>query len=122
MKLSFVIDAMPRDFVYDESFEFARARKMSISTITNNLKRFESIYEDDFYTLINHIDTQCLLGTNLKIDIEYFSELLGIDKSFIKDDLDRDKLLIYEKGLAPILADKYYFFQNEDWVKILKNK
>ena len=63
-----------------------------------------------------------ILGTNLKIDIEYFSELLGIDKSFIKDDLDRDKLLIYEKGLAPILADKYYFFQNEDWVKILKNK
>lgn len=79
-------------------------------------------YENDFYTLINHIDTQCLLGTNSKIDIEYFSELLGIDKSFIKDDLDRDKLLIYEKGLAPILADKYYFFQNEDWVKILDNK
>lgn len=102
--------------------EFARARKMSISTITNNLKRFESIYENDFYTLINHIDTQCLLGTNLKIDIEYFSELLGIDKSFIKDDLERDQLLIYEKGLAPILADKYYFFPNEDWVKILKNK
>ena len=102
--------------------EFARARKMSINTITNNLKRFETIYGDDFYTLINHIDTQCLLGTNLKIDIEYFSELLGIDKSFIKDDLDRDKLLIYEKGLAPILADKYYFFQNDEWIKILENK
>ena len=190
MKLSFVIEAMPRDFVYDESFEFerlsqekiaifivckenskvdkkianifisqflsqisiydkknehiymildeidklgkifdfahhvefARARKMSISAITNNLKRFESIYENDFYTITNYIDTQCLLGTNSKIDIEYFSELLGIDKSFIKDDLDSDKLLIYEKGLAPILADKYYFFQNEDWVKILDNK
>ena len=190
MKLSFVIEAMPRDFVYDESFEFeklsqeeiaifivckensrvdkkianifvsqllsqmsiydnkkehiymildeidemgklydfahhvefARARKMSINAITNNLKRFETIYGDDFYTLINHIDTQCLLGTNLKIDIEYFSELLGIDKSFIKDDLDRDKLLIYEKGLAPILADKYYFFQNDEWIKILENK
>ena len=24
-------------------------------------------YENDFYTLINHIDTQCLLGTNSKI-------------------------------------------------------
>lgn len=48
--------------------------------------------------------------------------LVRIDKSFIKDDLDRDKLLIYEKGLVPILADKYYFFQNDEWIKILENK
>ena len=71
---------------------------------------FEKIYEDDFYNILNHIDTQCLLGTNLKVDIEYFSDLLGIDTSFIKDDLDNDKLLIYEKGLGPILAEKDYYF------------
>ena len=61
------IDKLGKIFDFAHHVEFARARKMSISAITNNLKRFESIYENDFYTIINYIDTQCLLGTNSKI-------------------------------------------------------
>ena len=99
--------------------ELARSRKMSISLITNNIENIKEIYGMGFYNLMNSIDTQLLLGTSIKSDIMYFSELLGIDPEFIKDDLKLDELLIYEKGLRPILAEKDYFFMNEDWVNIL---
>ena len=99
--------------------ELARSRKMSISLITNNIENIKEVYGMGFYNLMNSIDTQLLLGTSIKSDIMYFSELLGIDPEFIKDDLKFDELLIYEKGLRPILAEKDYFFMNEDWVNIL---
>ena len=101
------------------NLELARSRKMSISLITNNIENIKEIYGMGFYNLMNSIDTQLLLGTSIKSDIMYFSELLGIDPEFIKDDLKFDELLIYEKGLRPILAEKDYFFMNEDWVNIL---
>lgn len=104
------VDLLGEIYNFSRQIELTRAKGISINIIINNLKRFEKIYEDDFYNILNHIDTQCLLGTNLKVDIEYFSDLLGIDTSFIKDDLDNDKLLIYEKGLGPILAEKDYYF------------
>jgi hypothetical protein len=44
--------------------------------------------------------------------------LVGLDDDFIKHDLDNDKLLIFEKGLKPILANKDYFFRHEEWTKI----
>ena len=99
--------------------ELARSRKMSISLTTNNIENIKEIYGIGFYNLMNSIDTQLLLGTSIKSDIMYFSELLGIDTEFIKDDLKNDELLIYEKGLRPILAEKDYFFTNEDWANIL---
>ena len=71
-----------------------------------------------YYNIMNSIDTQMLLGTNIKSDMMYFSELLGIDPDFIKDDLKKDELLIYEKGLKPILARKDYFFDNKMWNNI----
>ena len=101
------------------NLELARSRKMSISLITNNIENIKEIYGMGFYNLMNSIDTQLLLGTSIKSDIMYFSELLGIDPEFIKDDLKFDELLIYEKGLRPILAEKDYFFMNADWVNIL---
>ena len=51
-----------------------------------------------------------VFGAADTLTAQYFSDLLGIDTSFIKDDLDNDKLLIYEKGLGPILAEKDYYF------------
>ena len=103
---------MPRNI------EIARARKISISMLTGNLSKLEKIYKDDFGLMINNIDTQLLLGTKLKLDIEYFSDLLGLDNEFIRDDLGNDKLLIYEKGLKPIIADKSYFFEVDEWRNI----
>ena len=99
------------------NIEIARARKISISLSTNNLEKLHKIYGDDFYNIINTIDTQLLLGTMLKSDIDYFSDITGLDNEFIKNDLGREQLLIYEKGLKPIIAEKQYFFNEEIWKK-----
>lgn len=110
------IDKYGKIYELPRNIENARARKMSISILTNNLNKLKSIYKDEFYTIINSIDTQILLGTNLKSDIDYFSEISGIDDKYIKNELKRDELLVVEKGLKPILASKDYFFEHEEWV------
>ena len=97
------------------NIEIARARKISITLSTNNLGNLHKIYGDDFYNIINTIDTQLLLGTMLKSDIDYFSDITGLDNEFIKNDLGREQLLIYEKGLKPIIAEKQYYFNEENW-------
>ena len=106
--------------IYDlaRNMELARCRKLSISLLTNNMENIKDIYGKGYYNIMNSIDTQMLLGTNIKSDIMYFSELLSIDPDFMKDELKSDELLIYEKGLKPILAKKYYFFDNEEWKNI----
>ena len=55
----------------------------------------------------------------LKSDIDYFSDITGLDNEFIKNDLGREQLLIYEKGLKPIIAEKQYFFNEEKWEEVL---
>lgn len=100
--------------------EISRTRKLSISYITSNLERLRNIYGNDFYSIINSIDTQILLGTNVKSDIEYFSDLLDLDYEFIKNDLGNDRLLVSEKGLKAVVAEKDYFFTNEEWMKELE--
>lgn len=112
------IDKFGNIYELPRNIEIARARRISISIMTNNLSKLEKIYKDDFNLIINNIDTQLLLGTKLKSDIEYFSDLLGLDYEFIRDDLSNDNLLIYEKGLKPIIADKSYFFANKEWENI----
>lgn len=112
------VDRLGKIHELPRNIEIARTRRLSISLITNNLDKIKKIYGDDFYTMINAIDTQLLLGTNLKSDIEYFSYILGLDEEFIKNDLERDKLLIYEKGLKPILTEKQYYFWNEEWKEV----
>lgn len=106
--------------IYDfaRNVELARCRKISISLMTSNTENIKDIYGKGYYNILNSIDTQMLLGTNIKSDIIYFSELLGIDSDFIKDELKNDELLIYEKGLKPVLARKAYFFDNENWNNI----
>ncbi len=106
--------------IYDlaRNMELARCRKLSISFITNNMENIKDIYGKGYYNIMNSIDTQMLLGTNIKSDIMYFSELLSIDPDFIKDELKIDELLIYERGLKPILAKKCYFFDSEEWKNI----
>lgn len=101
------------------NIQTARARRISINLLTNNLENLKKVYGDDFYSIINTIDTQLLLGTMLKSDIDYFSDITGLDNEFIKNDLGRDKVLIYESGLKPIIAEKQYFYDNEEWRSIL---
>lgn len=99
--------------------ETSRPKKISICVLTNNLEKLNKIYGDDFYTIINSIDTQLFLGSMLKYDIDYFSDISGLDNEFIRNDLVRDRLLICEKGLKPIIVKKQYFFNNEEWREIL---
>ncbi len=120
-KIYFLLDEVDKfGNIYElpRNIEIARARKISISMMTGNLSKLEKIYKDDFGLMINNIDTQLLLGTKLKLDIDYFSDLLGLDNEFIRDDLGNDKLLVYEKGLKPIIADKSYFFEVDEWRNI----
>ena len=56
--------------------ETSRPKKISICVLTNNLEKLNKIYGDDFYTIINSIDTQLFLGSMLKYDIDYFSDIL----------------------------------------------
>ena len=113
------IDMFGKIYELPRNIEIARTRGMSISLLTSNLSKINKIYGDDYYSIISSIDTQMLLGTILKEDINYFSDVLGLDNEFIKNDLGRDQLLIYEKGLKPILAEKQYFFENEEWKSVL---
>ena len=94
----------------------SRGRKLSISLISHNFSSLEKIYGDEIYSMLNTVDTQMLLGTNIKSDIEYFAEILGLDEKNIKT-LENDKLLIFEKGLKAISAEKDYFFNHEEWKK-----
>lgn len=110
------IDRFGKIYNMSRNIELARARKMSISLITNNLERLKNLYGNEFYSIINSVDTQLLLGTNVKEDLEYFSDLLGLDYEYVKNDLENDKLLIAEKGLKAIIADKDYFFWHEEWI------
>lgn len=96
----------------------SRSNNLSIHLITNNINFLKKLYGDEFYSIINTIDTQMLLGTNLKSDYEYFEELFGEEIIRTNDEFNRDKVLIFEKGLNKIVADKDYYFQNEKWNNI----
>lgn len=113
------VNMFGRIYELPRNIQTARARKISISILTNNLENLKKVYGDDFYNIINTIDTQLLLGTILKSDIDYFSDVTGLDNEFIKNDLGRDKVLIYERGLKPIIVEKQYFYNNEEWRSVL---
>lgn len=114
------VDQLGKIYNLSRNAEIARCRRLSINFITNNLEKLRNLYGNDFYSIMNSIDTQILLGTNVKTDIEYFSELLDLDYEFIKNDLGNDRLLISEKGLKAIITEKDYFFENEEWIKELE--
>lgn len=97
------------------SILLARPNKLSIHLISNSVSILQKIYGDDFYSMLNTIDTQILLGTNLKSDYEYFGELFSIEPNQIKEKWDNEKVLISEKGLGMIETKKDYFFNHSEW-------
>ena len=70
-----------------------------------------------FFLVIGYICDN-MISSSKSLTSKYFSELLSIDPDFIKDELKNDELLIYERGLKPILAKKCYFFEDEEWKNI----
>lgn len=97
------------------SILLARPNKLSIHLISNTVNGLQKLYGDQFYLMMNTIDTQILLGTNLRSDYEYFGELFNIDAIQIKEKWDNDKVLISEKGLGMIETKKDYFFNHSEW-------
>lgn len=94
-----------------------RPNGLSIHLISHSVNSLQKIYGDDFYSMLNSIDTQVLLGTNLKSDYEYFGELFNVDPKYLKDNWDNNKVIISEKGLEMIETEKDYFFYHEEWIK-----
>lgn len=95
-----------------------RANNLSLHLISNSVGNLEKIYGDDFYGMLNTIDTQALLGTNLKKDFEYFAELFSMEPEKIKELWNNDKVIISEKGLGLIEGRKNYFFENPEFKDI----
>ena len=89
------------------------SRKLSFSLISNNFSNLEKIYGDEIYSMLNTVDTQLLLGTNIKSDIEYFTGFSGLEEGIIRN-LESDKLIIFEKCLKPIMAKKDYYFNHDE--------
>ena len=89
----------------------SRRNNISLSFIIQNIKVLEKIYGDELYSVLNNVDTQLLLGTFINSNIEYFADLLMIEPKNIKE-LDKDKLLIFEKGLKAIEGEKDYYFNH----------
>ena len=104
------IEQLGKIYELPRNAETAKARNISLHLLTSNLEKLKSLYGNDFYRLMNTIDTQLFLGTNLKLDIDYFSDLSGIEPDFMKHDLGRNQVLIYEKGLKAILGEKKYYW------------
>ena len=110
------INLLDRIGDFAQIMKSARRKGASISVIIDSINKIKSIYGEDFETIIGNCDTQMFLGSNLLSDIEYFAQMLDVDKNTVRE-LDGDSLLVYERGLKPIKAQKMYFFNNETWIK-----
>ena len=93
----------------------SRSRKLSFSLCTYSINLLERVYGDQLPIILGTIDTQLFLGTNIQADIDYFSEISELEKGTLKH-LDNNNLIVYEKGLKPILAEKDYYFNHNEWV------
>lgn len=93
----------------------ARSRKLSFSLCTYSINLLERVYGDQLQIILGTIDTQLFLGTNIQADIDYFSEISELEKGTLKH-LDNSNLIVYEKGLKPILAEKDYYFNHNEWI------
>jgi len=124
---------------FDKKISTSRSRGISFSVILQNLDQLEAVYEKSYETIMGNCDTHVFLGSNSFKTVEYFSKQLGEttiardtnrDKNFSKqgystsdqimgralmtpDELrrmDNELCIIFEKGLKPIKANKYYYF------------
>ena len=124
---------------FDKKISTSRSRGISFSVILQNLDQLEAVYEKSYETIMGNCDTHVFLGSNSFKTVEYFSKQLGEttivrdtkstnrDKNYYStsdqvmgralmtpDELrrmDNDLCIIFEKGLKPIKAKKFYYFR-----------
>ena len=120
---------------FDKKISTSRSRKISFSVILQNLDQLEAIYEKSHETIVGNCDTHVFLGSNSFKTVEYFSKELGEKTISRKSDsinrdshgkktgksesdqimelrrMDNDLCIIFEKGLKPIKAHKFWYFK-----------
>ncbi len=133
---------------FDKKISTSRSRGISFSVILQNLDQLKTIYEKSYETIIGNCDTHVFLGSNSYATVEYFSKELGektierkskstskgkdskstteskesLARALMTPDelrrMDNNDCIIFEKGLKPIKAKKYWWFQKD---KVSKN-
>lgn len=113
-------------FLLDEMYTLKRLKNLvprmrnSVSVNTaflicvNSLMELESIYGKDTEIILDTCDTQVYTQSNSLKTKDYFQKLLKFDEEFL-DELDKDEIFIYEKGLKPIKSKKAYYYNNPEW-------
>ena len=126
---------------FDKKISTSRSRGISFSVILQNIDQLEAVYEKSYETIMGNCDTHVFLGSNSFKTVEYFSKQLGektIDRDNISinkdkqnhrtgkslsdqimaralmtpDELDNNLCIIFEKGLKPVKAKKFYYFKH----------
>ena len=118
---------------FDKKISTSRSRKISFSVILQNLDQLEAIYDKSYETIIGNCDTHVFLGSNSYKTVEYFSKALGektIERESISaralmtpDELrrlDNDLCIIFEKGIKPVKANKFYYFKHKNMENSLR--
>ena len=126
---------------FDKKISTSRSRKISFSVILQNIDQLEAVYEKSYETIMGNCDTHVFLGSNSFKTVEYFSKALG-EKTIGRDSisinrdrqnwrtgksvsdqvmarapdelrrLDNDQCIIFEKGIKPVKANKFYYFKH----------
>ena len=137
---------------FDKKISTSRSRGISFSVILQNIDQLEAIYEKSYETIMGNCDTHVFLGSNSFKTVEYFSKQLGektIDRDSVSinkdkqnhrtgkslsdqiralmtpDELrrmDNDLCIIFEKGIKPVKANKFYYFKHPMAKELAKYK
>ena len=127
---------------FDKKISTSRSRGISFSVILQNLDQLKGLYEKSYETIIGNCDTHVFMGSNSFTTVEYFSKELGEktishtqvtknkgkDKSKSESDqimaralmtpdelrrMDTNDCIIFEKGVKPIKAKKYWWYKKQ---------
>ena len=120
---------------FDKKISTSRSRKISFSVILQNLDQLEAVYKESYETIIGNCDTHLFLGSNSKALGEKTITRDNVSVNKDREDwkqgksesdqvmgralmtadelrrMDNDLCIIYEKGIKPIKANKYYYFK-----------
>ena len=102
-------------FILDEFDSFNKFEYLSDRIIQSNdnstyfilmarsIDKLKEIYKGNLDIILSCCDTQIYNSSNLVSNKEYFCKLLNVDRTII-DKLSLNEMIIYEKGLKPIIC------------------